>query len=158
VGRALNVATVLDGSVRKAGNRVRIGVQLVNASDGYHLWSDTYDRTLDDVFAVQDDIARSVVIELRKALLDDGGASPGSDQARAEVAAAIRGRRTDPEAYDLFLRGKHLLTSTMTGQPGPRRCSAAPWSWRRHSPPRTPDSGKPTWSSRGSARAIAGRR
>ena len=115
VGRALNVATVLDGSVRKAGNRVRIGVQLVNASDGDHLWSDTYDRTLDDVFAVQDDIAQSVVMELRRTLLDEGTDSPRSDQARAEVAAVIRGRRTNPEAYDLYLRGRHLLASSDDG-------------------------------------------
>jgi TolB-like protein/Tfp pilus assembly protein PilF len=115
VGRALNVATVLDGSVRKAGNRVRIGVQLVNASDGYHLWSDTYDRTLDDVFAVQDDIAQSVVMELRRALLDEGMGSPRSDQARAEVTAVVRGRRTNPEAYDLYLRGRHLLASSDDG-------------------------------------------
>jgi TolB-like protein/tetratricopeptide (TPR) repeat protein len=115
VGRALNVATVLDGSVRKAGNRVRIGVQLVNASDGYHLWSDTYDRTLDDVFAVQDDIAQSVVVNLRRTLLDEGMGSPGSDDARAEVAVVVRGRRANPEAYDLYLRGRHLLTSSNDG-------------------------------------------
>ena len=115
VGRALNVATVLDGSVRKAGNRVRIGVQLVNASDGDHLWSDTYDRTLDDVFAVQDDIAQSVVVELRRTLLDEGSDSPRSDQARAEVTAVVRGRRTNPEAYDLYLRGRHLLASSDDG-------------------------------------------
>ena len=58
IGRALNVATVLEGSVRKAGNRMRISVQLVKVADGYHLWSQTYDRTLDDIFAVQDDIAQ----------------------------------------------------------------------------------------------------
>jgi TolB-like protein/tetratricopeptide (TPR) repeat protein len=115
VGRALNVATVLDGSVRKAGNRVRIGVQLVNASDGDHLWSDTYDRTLDDVFAVQDDIAQSVVVELRRTLLDEGSDSPRSDQVRAEVTAVVRGRRTNPEAYDLYLRGRHLLASSDDG-------------------------------------------
>ena len=53
--------TVLEGSVRKAGNRLRINAQLINTEDGYHLWSDRYDRELDDVFAVQDEIAGSVV-------------------------------------------------------------------------------------------------
>src|SRR6185436_6407436 len=61
IGQKLNVATILEGSVRKAGNRVRIAVQLVKVTDGYPLWSETYDRTLDDIFAVQDDIAQSVV-------------------------------------------------------------------------------------------------
>ena len=84
IGRALNVATVLEGSVRKAGSRMRIAVQLVNVADGYHLWSETYDRTFDDIFAVQDDIAQSVVQELRTRLL--GGAArregrPGGDGA-----------------------------------------------------------------------------
>ena len=71
VGRALNVATVLEGSVRKAGNRMRVSVQLVKVVDGYQLWSETYDRTLDDIFAVQDDIAQSVLKELRAALLGE---------------------------------------------------------------------------------------
>ena len=69
MGRALNVAAVLEGSVRKAGNRLRISVQLVNVADGYDLWSETYDRLLEDIFAVQDDIAQSVVKELRGTLL-----------------------------------------------------------------------------------------
>src|SRR4029079_10225350 len=63
------VATVLEGSVRKAGNWLRISVQLVKVADGYHLWSERYDRTLEDIFAVQDDIAQSVVKELRSTLL-----------------------------------------------------------------------------------------
>ena len=107
IGRALNVATVLDGSVRKAGNRVRISVQLVNVNDGYHLWSETYDRTLDDIFAVQDDIARSVVKELRTALLGEEADSDASGQARAEVARAAKGRTTDPEVHRLVLLARH---------------------------------------------------
>ncbi len=121
VGAALRVAHVLDGSVRKAGPRVRISVQLVKVADGYHLWSETYDRTLDDVFAVQDDIARSVVRVLRHTLL---GAAPDSEaerRARAEVASAVRGRAADPEAWDFYLRGRHLLTST---DDGPARAQA----------------------------------
>ena len=109
IGKALNVATLLDGSVRKSGDRVRISVQLVQASDGYHLWSETYDRTLDDIFAVQDDIAQSVVKELRSKLLGEEADSDGSVQARAEVAKAAKGRGTNPEAHRLFLLGRHLV-------------------------------------------------
>jgi len=109
VGKALNVATVLDGSVRKAGNRVRISVQLVKVADGYHLWSETYDRTLDDIFAVQDDIAQSVVKELRTTLLGEEAGSDASGQAKAEVADAAKGRGTDPEAHRLYLLARHLL-------------------------------------------------
>ncbi len=92
VGRALNVATVLEGSVRKAGNRVRISVQLVKVADGYHLWSETYDRTLEDIFAVQDDIAQSVVKELRTTLLGEAADAKASGEVTAEVAAAVKGR------------------------------------------------------------------
>ncbi|MHC4991896.1 MAG: protein kinase domain-containing protein [Planctomycetota bacterium] len=77
VGEALGVATVLEGSVRKAGNRVRISVHLADVADGYDLWSETYDRTLEDIFAVQDDIARSVVKELRATLLGEDADSDG---------------------------------------------------------------------------------
>src|SRR5262245_17945033 len=109
IGRALKVATVLDGSVRKAGNRVRISVQLVKVEDGYHLWSETYDRTLDDIFAVQDDIARSVVKELRAALLGEESGSSASGRTRAEVAQAAKGRGTDPEAHRLYLQACYLI-------------------------------------------------
>lgn len=109
IGRALNVATLLDGSVRRAGNRVRISVQLVSVADGYHLWSETYDRTLDDIFAVQDDIARSVVRELRTRLLGEDADSVASDRARAEVRQAARGRSTDPEALRLYLLARHFM-------------------------------------------------
>jgi eukaryotic-like serine/threonine-protein kinase len=109
VGSTLHVATVLEGSVRKAGNRVRISVQLVKVEDGYHLWSETYDRTLDDIFAVQDDIAQSVVKELRTALLGEEADSDASGQARAEVSRAAKGRSTDPEAHRLYLMARHFL-------------------------------------------------
>ena len=69
VGATLNVATVLSGSVRKSANRVRISVQLVKVMDGYHLWSETFERTLDDIFAVQDEVARAVVTALPGELL-----------------------------------------------------------------------------------------
>jgi serine/threonine protein kinase/tetratricopeptide (TPR) repeat protein len=110
IGRALDVATLLEGSVRKAGNRVRISVQLVNVADSSHLWSETYDRTLDDIFAVQDDIAQSVVKELRALLLGHDLGSTTLGQARAEVAAAAVGRGRNPEAHRLFLQGRYLYS------------------------------------------------
>ena len=106
IGRALDVATVLEGSVRKAGNRARISVQLVRVADSSHLWSETYDRTLEDIFAVQDDIAQSVVKELRTTLL--GGTSLMGREMRASSSAAPE-HSADPEAYDLYLRGRHQL-------------------------------------------------
>jgi len=109
IGSALNVRTVLEGSVRKAGNRVRISVQLVKVENGDALWSETYDRTLDDIFAVQDDIAQSVVKELRTALLGGADDSEASGEARAEVAAAAKGRGANPEAHRLYLEGRHFL-------------------------------------------------
>ena len=110
VGQALNVATILEGSVRKSGQRARISVQLVNVSDGYPLWSGTYDRTLDDLFAVQDDIAQAVVHELRSTLLGeeaDSQARVGVKTERAAVPGAAR--PVDPEVHDLYLRGRHQL-------------------------------------------------
>src|SRR6202158_950671 len=71
VAQKLNVATVLEGSVRKSGKRVRITAQLIEVASDSHLWSETYDRELDDIFAVQDDIAQSVVKELRAALMGE---------------------------------------------------------------------------------------
>ena len=109
VGRALNVAAVLEGSVRKAANRLRISVQLVKVADGYHLWSEVYDRTLEDIFAVQDDIARSVVKELRTTLLGETADARTGNEATAAVAAAVKGRSADPEAYRLFLQGRHFI-------------------------------------------------
>ena len=69
VGRRLGVATVLEGSVRKAGARIRITVQLANAGDGYQLWSESYDREMTDVFAIQEDISREIVGVLRGRLI-----------------------------------------------------------------------------------------
>jgi TolB-like protein/Flp pilus assembly protein TadD len=102
----LQVANVLAGSVRKAGNRVRISTQLVEAAKDETVWSETYDRQLDDIFAVQDDIAQSVVHELRERLL--GKPADGADAAKviAEVQAASRGRSENAEAYRLYLQGQ----------------------------------------------------
>ena len=104
IGAKLNVATLLEGSVRKSGNRVRISVQLVKVADSAHLWSETYDRTLDDIFAVQDDIAQSVVKQLRATLL---GEAPSSvTEVANEVAQASRARSDDPEAQRLVLQAR----------------------------------------------------
>jgi TolB-like protein/Tfp pilus assembly protein PilF len=102
----LQVANVLAGSVRKAGKRVRISTQLVEAKKDETLWAETYDRELDDIFAVQDDIAQSVVKELRERLL--GKPVDGSEAAKviAEVQAASKGRSDNPEAYRLYLQGQ----------------------------------------------------
>lgn len=109
IGRTLNVGSVLEGSIRMDGKRVRISVQLVNVDDGYHLWSETYDRVMDDIFAVQDDIAQSVVEELRSRLV--GGSLSPNDTAQvvSEVAAAVRGRAENPEAQRLMLLGRYFL-------------------------------------------------
>jgi serine/threonine protein kinase/tetratricopeptide (TPR) repeat protein len=106
IGQQLNVASVLEGTVRKSGNRVRISVQLVKVADGFHLWSETYDRTLDDIFAVQDDIAQSVVKELRTTLLGEDPDSRASGEVKAEVAAAAIGRGSDAEAHRLYMQAR----------------------------------------------------
>ncbi len=109
----LNVATVLEGSVRKSGSRVRISVQLVKVSDGYHLWSETYDRTLDDIFAVQDDIAQAVVKELHTRLIAVSPAAAATvalSEASDKLAeAATLGRTTNSEAQRLYMQGRYLL-------------------------------------------------
>ena len=88
----LNVAHVLDGSVRKAGNNVRITAQLIEARSDTHLWSETFDRELDDIFVIQDEIAAKVVEQLKMTLLGDTPVT----------------RKTIPEAYALFLQARYL--------------------------------------------------
>ena len=92
IARRLNVSHVLEGSVRKAGNRVRVTTQLIRAADSSHLWSATYDRSLDDIFAVQDEIAAEVVAQLKVRLL---GAAPKAVE-------------TDRAAYALYLQARQL--------------------------------------------------
>ena len=106
IGKKLNVATVLEGSVRRAGKRLRISAQLVQVATDSALWSQTYDRELDDIFAVQDDIAQAVVKELRVALLGTTSDGSLSAQVKADVAAATKGRGADADAYQLFLQGR----------------------------------------------------
>jgi serine/threonine-protein kinase len=95
IGRALHVNAVLEGSVRKAGNRLRVTTQLINVSDGYHLWSERYDRQMDDVFDVQDEITLAVVDALRVKLLGE------------EKVAALRRYTDNTEAYELYLKGRY---------------------------------------------------
>ncbi len=109
IGRKLNVATLLEGSVRRVGNRARISVQLVKVADGFHLWSEVYDRELDDIFAVQDDIARSVVEALRSALLGEPVNSGATNAARSDVARAAKGRSRNPEAHRRYLLARYHL-------------------------------------------------
>ena len=109
IGEKLRVATLLEGSVRKAGTRVRVSVQLVKVPDGYHLWSEVYDRKLEDIFAVQDDIAQAVVKELRTTLLRKEVGSDASGRAKADVESAVKGRGRDAESHRLHLQGRHLI-------------------------------------------------
>jgi eukaryotic-like serine/threonine-protein kinase len=95
IGEKLGVSTVLEGSVRKVGNRIRLTAQLINVESGYHLWNETYDRQLEDVFAVQDDISRAIVTALTLRL--------GSDQ--GQVVAPTK----NLEAYTLYLKGRFFF-------------------------------------------------
>ncbi len=105
-GSALNVSTILEGSVRKSGNRVRVSVRLVKVDGEENLWSETYDRIVEDVFAVQDDITQSAVTAVREALL--GEAVDGA-AVKADVLAAARKRGGSADAHRLFLQGSFLV-------------------------------------------------
>jgi len=94
IGDTLNVSHILEGSVRKAGNKVRVTAQLIEVHDGFHLWSDTYDRELTDIFAIQDEIASAILQALKAELI-------GGEQ--------IASTKTDPRAYEKYLRAKQLI-------------------------------------------------
>jgi adenylate cyclase len=94
MGQKLGVKSVLEGSVRKHNNRLRVTVQLINVEDGFHLWSERYDREIDDIFAIQDEIALSVTEKLKITLLDKDRANITSTPAE------------NKEAYDLYLKGR----------------------------------------------------
>lgn len=96
IGKTLDVKTLLEGSVRKAGNRLRIITQLVKVSDGSHLWSNRYDRVLEDVFSIQEDIAKNVATSLKGFLT-------------SEEEEVIRRPETIIEAYEYFLKGRQLF-------------------------------------------------
>lgn len=103
IGRRLGVRTILEGSVRKSGKRVRITAQLINVNDGFHLWSDTYDRELSNVFAIQEEIARAAAGKLAGLLIEEHQLSlvkPGTD---------------NQAAYESFLRGRYMLSQRAAG-------------------------------------------
>ena len=102
IGNTLGVKTVLEGSVRKSGNRLRITVQLVNAADGYHLWSERYDREMKDIFDVQDEITLAVVDALKVKLLGE------------EKAVVLKRYIQNTEAYELYLKGRYYYNKHTT--------------------------------------------
>ena len=95
IGSKLDVGTILEGSVRKAGNKVRITAQLIKTSDGYHFWSEVFDRELEDIFEVQDEISKKIASKLKKELVDEKTKEP-----------LVKSRTKDLEAYNLLLKGK----------------------------------------------------
>ncbi len=103
IGRALNVGTVLEGSVQKSGNHLRITTQLINVSDGYHLWSERFDRTMDNIFAIQDEISMAVVDKLKGELLE-------------EDREKITKRHTaNKDALNLHLKGRYFFNRRYQG-------------------------------------------
>ena len=103
------MTTVLEGSVRRAGDRVRITVQLSDVANGFQLWSERYDRELKDIFDVQDEIAKAIAERLRVTL------AGGKDDRLVEQAT------TNIEAYQLYLKGRALLESARREHPGRAR-------------------------------------
>ena len=104
IGRELGVGAVLEGSVRQSGQRLRVTAQLVDVGTGYHLWSDRFDRELQDVFAVQDEISRAIVETLKVRLLG------------AADAPLVAPTTRDVRAYDLYLKGRYLWNRRQTKQ------------------------------------------
>jgi serine/threonine-protein kinase len=94
IGKALSVNILLEGSVRKAGNHIRVTAQLANVADGYHLWSERYDRQMEDIFSLQDEITREIVRELRVKLISD------------DRQPLVDRPTTSTEAYELYLKGR----------------------------------------------------
>jgi TolB-like protein/class 3 adenylate cyclase len=102
IGAKLNVQKLLEGSVRKSGNRVRITAQLINAADGYHIWSETYERSLEDIFAVQDDIAREIANKFRINLSETEHGRP-----------LVKAPTENMEAYKKYLEGIYLWNTQL---------------------------------------------
>jgi len=97
IGSKLNVSSVLEGSVRKSGTRLRITAQLVNVEDGYHIWSERYDREMEDIFDIQDEISLAITDVLKVRLLE------------AEKVSLLRRRIDNADAYQFYLLGRHYL-------------------------------------------------
>ena len=98
IGEKLNVETVLEGSIRKAGDRVRITAQLINVADGYHLWSERFDRDMDDIFAIQDEISLAIVDNLKIKLFGE------------EKKALLKRCCKDAETYNIYLKGLYFTS------------------------------------------------
>lgn len=94
IGKTLGVKTVLEGSVRKYGNRVRVTAQLINSENGYHKWSETFDRNIEDIFAVQDELANSIVDQLKKTI-----------KIHKSIEQLVKAPTENMDAYNLFLKG-----------------------------------------------------
>ena len=103
IGEKLNVKTILEGSIRKQGNKLRITAQLVNVENGFHLWSEKYDRDMNDIFAIQDEIALAITEKLKITLLDD------------ERAVIHKNPTENKEAYDLYLKGRYYYNRRGAG-------------------------------------------
>ena len=99
IAKELNVGHILEGSVRKFGNKVRITAQLIDASDDRHIWSKTYDRELTDIFAIQDEIANAIVLALRGSLVD----------AKKSSEVVVKADTTNMQAYDKYLKARELF-------------------------------------------------
>ena len=96
IGNQLGVSKILEGSVRKFGNRIRVTAQLIEASNGFHLWSNNYDRELDDIFQIQDDISQEIAKQLQKTIIGEKFVPKSREQTQSI------------EAYDLYLKGRSL--------------------------------------------------
>ncbi len=108
IGQQLGVAQLVEGSVRKAGNSVRIAARLTRADTGEQLWSENYTRDIKDVFAVQSEIAQTILEQLRARLGGEVGTSAAKAQIQSQVKAAEKGGTTNLDAYQYFLRGRFL--------------------------------------------------
>ncbi|MDQ4140560.1 MAG: tetratricopeptide repeat protein, partial [Bacteroidota bacterium] len=114
VGEKLGVSTVLEGSVRKQGNYLRVTVQLINAEDGYHLWSEKYDRNIDDIFAIQDEIASEVTKKMKLTFQNQGS------------GRTSRSYTQNTAAYELYLKGRFYINRRGSGiLTGIRYCQEA---------------------------------
>jgi TolB-like protein/predicted Ser/Thr protein kinase len=103
IGRTLSVGTVLEGSVRRSGKSLRVTAQLIDVADGFHLWSERFDRKMDDIFAIQDEITTAIVEKLKPKLLE------------GEKERLVKRHTVDKKAYDLFLRGRYFWNRRFKG-------------------------------------------
>ncbi len=94
---------MLEGSIRKSGNRLRITAQLINVEDGFHIWSEKYDRDLDDIFAIQDEISLNIVNKLKVRLMAE------------ERSALVKRHTADQEAHNLYLKGLYFWNRRLEG-------------------------------------------